>query len=90
MRLPRTGLRLSAAGLSSIEIHRVEGIWRGAVGGEYFKATEGLHGYMPPYTALDQADRERVTVAIRRFIENGAFGRLSNFAPVLVGIGYRI
>ena len=87
----RLSSEMSAAGLGSIEVHRVEGIWRGAVGDAYFDDTEALHGYMQPYAALDQADRERVRVAIRKFIGEQCVGETVEFrTPVLVAIGYRI
>ena len=46
---------------------------------------------MQPYAALDQADRERVRVAIRTFIAARSVGETVEFrTPVLVAIGYRI
>ncbi len=82
---------MSAAGLGSIEVHRVEGIRRGAVGDAYFEDTEGLNGYVQPYAALDQADRERIRVAIRKFIREWRVGETVEFrTPVLVAIGYRV
>ena len=87
----RLSAEMSAAGLGSIEVHRVEGIWRGGVGDAYFADTEALHGYMPPYTALDKGDRERVRAAIRTFIAERCVGDTVEFrTPVLVAIGYRI
>ena len=87
----RLSAEMSAAGLSSVEVHRVEGIWRGGVGDVYFEDTAALHGYMPPYAALDQADRERVRAAIRTFIAERCVGETIEFrTPVLVAIGYRI
>jgi SAM-dependent methyltransferase len=87
----RLSAEMSAAGLSSVEVHRVEGIWRGGVGHVYFEDTEALHGYMPPYAALDQEDRERVRAAIRAFIAERCVGETIEFrTPVLVAIGYRI
>ena len=87
----RLSAEMSAAGLGSMEIHRVEGIWRGGVGDAYFEDTEALHGYMQPYASLDQADRERVRVAIRTFIAHRSVRETVEFrTPVLVAIGYRI
>ena len=87
----RLSAEMSAAGLGSIEVHRVEGIWRGGVGDVYFEDTEALHGYMQHYAALDQADRERVRAAIRTFIAERCVGETVEFrTPVLVAIGYRI
>ena len=87
----RLSAEMSAAGLGSIEVHRVEGIWRGGVGDAYFADTEALHGYMPPYTALDNGDRERVRAAIRTFIAERCIGETVEFrTPVLVAIGCRI
>jgi SAM-dependent methyltransferase len=87
----RLSAEMSAAGLGSIEVHRVEGIWRGPVGDAYFEDTEELTGYIQPYAALDQADRERVRVAIRKFIGERCVGETVEFrTPVLVAIGYRI
>jgi hypothetical protein len=86
----RLSAEMSAAGLGSIEVHRVEGIWRGPVGDAYFEDTEELAGYVQPYAALDQADRERVRVAIRKFIGERSVGETVEFrTPVLVAIGYR-
>ena len=86
----RLAAEMSAASPGSIAIHRVEGIWRGAVGDEYFEDTEALHGFVQPYAALDQADRERVRVVIRRFIGEQCVGETVEFrTPVLVAIGYR-
>ena len=63
---------------------------RGSVGDAYFEDTEALHGYMQPYAALNQADRERVRVAIRKFIGERCVGETVEFrTPVLVAIGYR-
>jgi hypothetical protein len=87
----RLSTEMSAAGSGSIEVHRVEGIWRGGVGDVYFEDTEALHGYMQPYAALDQADRARVRAAIRTFIVERCAGETVEFrTPVLVAIGYRI
>jgi hypothetical protein len=87
----RLSAEMSAAGSGSIEVHRVEGIWRGGVGDVYFEDTEALHGYMQPYAALDQADRERVRAAIRTFTAERCVGETVEFrTPVLVAIGYRI
>jgi hypothetical protein len=87
----RLSAEMSAAGLGSIEVHRVEGIWRGGVGDVYLEDTVTLHGYMQPYAALDQADRERVRAAIRTFIAERCVGETIEFrTPVLVAIGYRI
>jgi SAM-dependent methyltransferase len=87
----RLSAEMSAAGLVSIKVHRVEGIWKGGVGDAYFEDTEALHGYMQPYAALDPADRERVRVAIRTFIAERSDGNTVEFrTPVLVAIGYRI
>jgi SAM-dependent methyltransferase len=87
----RLSAEMNAAGLSSVELHRIEGIWRGGVGDVYFEDTEALHGYMPPYAALDQADRERVRGAIRTFVAERCVGETIEFrTPVLVAIGYRI
>ena len=89
--IDRLSTEMSAAGLGAIEVHRVEGIWKGGVGDVYFEDTETLHGYMPPYAALDQADRERVRAAIRIFIAERCVGETVEFhTPVLVAIGYRI
>jgi hypothetical protein len=44
----RLSAEMSAAGLASIDVHRVEGVWRGGVGDAYFEDTEALHGYMQP------------------------------------------
>ena len=86
----RLSAEMSAAGLDSIEVHRVEGIWRGGVGDAYFEDTEALHGYMQPYAALDHADRKRVRAAIRTFIAERCVGETVEFrTPVLVAIGYR-
>jgi hypothetical protein len=82
---------MSAAGFGSLQVHRVEGIWRGGAGDVYFEDTEPLHGYMQSYAALDQADRERVRAAIRAFIAERRVGETVEFrTPVLVAIGYRI
>jgi hypothetical protein len=87
----RLSAEMSAAGLDSLEVHRVEGIWRGGVGDAYLDDTEALHGYMQPYAALNQADRERVGAAIRAFIAERCVGETVEFrTPVLVAIGYRI
>ena len=87
----RLSAEMGAAGLCSIEVHRVEGIWRGAVGDAYFEDTEALHGYMQPYAALDQANRERIRAAIRTFVAERCAGETVEFrTPVLVAIGYRI
>jgi hypothetical protein len=87
----RLSAEMSAAGLGSVQLHRVEGIWRGGVGDVYFEDTEGLHGYMQPYAALDQVDRERVRAAIRTFIAERCIGETVEFrTPVLVAIGCRI
>jgi hypothetical protein len=87
----RLSAEMSAAGLGSIEVHRVDGIWRGGVGDAYFEDTEALHGYMQPYAVLDQADRERIRVAIRTLIAARCVGETVEFrTPVLVAIGYRI
>jgi SAM-dependent methyltransferase len=87
----RLSAEMSAAGLASVQVHRVEGIWRGGVGDAYFEDTEALHGYMQPYAALDQADRERVRAAIGTFISERRVGENVEFrTPVLVAIGYRI
>jgi hypothetical protein len=87
----RLSAEMSAAGLSSIEVQRVEGVWRGGVGDVYFEDTEALHGYMQPYAALNQADRERIRAAIRTFIAERCVGETVEFrTPVLVAIGYRI
>jgi hypothetical protein len=64
---------------------------KGGVGDAYFEDTEALHGYMQPYAALDQADRERVRTAIRAFIAERCVGETVELrTPVLVAIGYRI
>jgi hypothetical protein len=82
---------MNAAGLGSLQLHRVEGTWRGGVGDVYFEDTEALHGYMQPYAALDQVDRERVRAAIRTFIAERCVGETVEFrTPVLVAIGCRI
>jgi hypothetical protein len=87
----RLSAEMSAAGLGSVQVHRIEGIWRGGVGDVYFEDTEALHGYMQPYAALDQADRERVRAAIRAFIAERCVGETVEFrTPVLVAIGYRL
>jgi hypothetical protein len=87
----RLSAEMSAAGLGSIQVHQVEGIWRGGVGDVYFEDTEALYGYMQPYAALDQANRERVRAAIRKFIAERCAGETVEFrTPVLVAIGYRI
>jgi hypothetical protein len=87
----RLSAEMSFAGLGSVEAHRVEGIWRGGVGDIYFEDTEALHGYMQPYSALGQADRERVRAAIRRFIAARSVGETVEFrTPVLVAIGDRM
>ena len=87
----RLSAEMSAAGLGSVQVHQVEGIWRGGVGDVYFEDTEALHGYMQPYAALDQMDRERVRAAIRTFIAERCIGETVEFrTPVLVAIGCRI
>ena len=87
----RLSTEMSAAGLASVEVHRVEGVWRGGAGDAYFEDTEALHRYMPPYAALKQGDRERVRAAIRTFIAERRLGDIVEFrTPVLVAIGYRI
>jgi SAM-dependent methyltransferase len=87
----RLSAEMSAAGLGSLQVHRIEGVWRGGVGDVYFEDTEALHGYMQPYAALDQADRERVRAAIRAFIAERCVGETIEFrTPVLVAVGYRI
>ena len=87
----RLSAEMSAAGLGSIEVHRFEGIWRGGVGDAYFEDTEALHGYMQPYAALNQADRERVRAAIRTIIAERCIGETVEFRTlVLLAIGYRI
>jgi SAM-dependent methyltransferase len=87
----RLSAEMSAAGLGSVQVHRVEGIWRGGVGDVYFEDTEPLHGYIQSYAALDQADRERVRAAIRAFIAERCVGETVEFrTPVLVAIGDRI
>ena len=87
----RLSAEMSAAGLGSVEVHRVEGIWRGGVGAVYFEDTEALHGYMQPYAALDGADCETVRAAIRKLIAARSVGETVEFrTPVLVAIGYRI
>ena len=48
----RLSAEMSAAGLGFLQVHRVEGIWRGGVGDVYFEDAEALHGYMQPYAAL--------------------------------------
>ena len=86
----RLSAEMSAAGLGSVQVHRVEGIWRGGVGDAYFEDTEALHSYMPPYAALNPADHERVRAAIRTFIAERSVGETVEFrTPVLVAIGYR-
>jgi len=46
---------------------------------------------MQPYAALDQANRERVRAAIRKFIAERCAGETVEFrTPALVAIGYRI
>jgi hypothetical protein len=87
----RLSAEMSAAGLGSLQVHQVEGIWRGGVGDVYFEDTETLHDYMQPYAALDQANRERVRAVIRTFIAKRGVGETVEFrTPVLVAIGYRI
>ena len=82
---------MSAAGLGAVQVHRVEGIWKGGAGDVYFEDTEALHGYVQPYAALNQTDRERVRAAIRTFIAERCVGETVEFrTPVLVAIGYRI
>jgi SAM-dependent methyltransferase len=39
----RLSAEMSAAGLASIDVHRVEGIWRGSAGDAYFEDTEALN-----------------------------------------------
>ena len=72
---------MTAAGLASLQIHQLEGIWRGGVGDVHFEDTEALHGYMQPYAALDQADRERVRAAIRTFIAERCVRETVEFRP---------
>ena len=87
----RLSAEMSAAGLGSVQVHRVEGIWRGGAGDTYFEDTEALQGYMQPYAALDQADRERVRAAIRTFIAERCVEETVEFRiPVLVAMDYRI
>jgi ubiquinone/menaquinone biosynthesis C-methylase UbiE len=87
----RLSAEMSAAGLGSVQVHQVEGIWRGGVRDVYFEDTEALHGYMQPYAALDEADRGRVRAAIRTFIAERCIGETVELrTPVLVAIGYRI
>jgi hypothetical protein len=77
--------------LGSIEVHQFEGVWRGGVGDAYFEDTEALHGYMQPYAALIQVDRERVRAAIRTFIAERRVEETVEFRTlVLLAIGYRI
>lgn len=78
------------AGFAGVEVHRVEGVWRGVAGEAYVEELERLHGYMPPYAALDEADRERVRSAIRVIVDGRASGGVVEFrTPVLLAIGTR-
>ena len=77
----RLSAEMSAAGLGSVEIHRVEGIWRGGVGDAYFEDTEALHGYMDPFrVAQSGGSRAGQSGDSYLFIAHRSLGRLSSFA----------
>ena len=84
----RLDAEMMAAGFSHVETVEIEAIWKGPAGDAYLDELQALHGYMPPYAALDRDDRLRVDAAIRRIVEARAVdGGIRLASPVLIAVG---
>lgn len=59
---------MTAAGLVSVRVHKIEGIWRGGVGDAYIADTDELYRFMPAFAALGHEDEDRVKTAIRSYV----------------------
>jgi ubiquinone/menaquinone biosynthesis C-methylase UbiE len=81
---------MHAAGLASVEIHEIEGIWRSGVGDAYLADTERLYEFMQPFAGLDAKDQDRVRAALRSYVDEHSQSDAIEFrTPVLVAVGAR-
>jgi SAM-dependent methyltransferase len=77
----RLSAEMSAAGLGSVQVHRVEGVWRGGVGNVYLEDTEGCTVTCNPMRRSIRRIESGSERRSGRSLQSGTSGRLSSFAP---------
>jgi len=79
---------LEEAGLVDVHVAEVQAVWQGTAGHAYLEELHDLHGFMPPYAALDEQGRREVDQAILRTLDAYTVGdRTHMVSPVLIATG---